>query len=240
MPAPAGGCSLPSGGRCCGRRIGRRCAEDVRHPRRRRRRSGGGRGVPARFARRANSATSFRQRVARGGRCHHRRSDGRVLAWAGRKTPEGVVMNIDRMKAELRRDEGERLTAYPDPLTGGEPWTIGVGHTGGIKPGQTCTPEQSDAWLGQDIAETTADLDRALPWWRGLSETRQRALLNMAFNMGVPRLLGFRGMLAALQAGDYERAALEAFDSRWALQVGDGPGGREDRADRIAEMIREG
>ncbi len=143
-------------------------------------------------------------------------------------------MNIDRMKFELRRDEGVRLKPYRDTVG---KLTLGVGRN---LDDVGLTNEEADYLLENDIGRAMAELDRALPWWRGLSDARQRALLNMAFNMGVPRLLAFRGMLAALQAGDYERAALEAFDSRWALQVGDGPGGREDRADRIAEMFREG
>lgn len=49
----------------------------------------------------------------------------------------------------------------------------------------------------------------------------------------MPRLRQFRNMLACLQVEDYEGAAREALDSRWANQVGD-------RARRIAAMIREG
>ena len=41
--------------------------------------------------------------------------------------------------AFIRDHEGCELHAYPDPGSGGEPWTIGVGHTGGVKPGDTCT-----------------------------------------------------------------------------------------------------
>lgn len=136
-------------------------------------------------------------------------------------------MNIARVKAELCRDEGERLKPYRD---GVGKLTIGVGRNlddVGI------TAAESGVLLENDIAAAAAGLDRALPWWRGLSEARQRALLNMAFNLGVSRLRGFRGMLAALEAGDCERAAAEALDSRWASQVGA-------RAQRIAAMIREG
>ena len=60
-----------------------------------------------------------------------------------------------------------------------------------------------------------------------------RGLCNMAYNLGVPRLLGFERMWAALAAGDYERAADEALDSKWARQVGA-------RAARVAALIREG
>lgn len=136
-------------------------------------------------------------------------------------------MNIDLMKFELRRDEGVRLKPYRDTVG---KLTLGVGRNiddVGI------TSEEADYLLENDIGRAMAELDRALPWWRGLSEARQRALLNMAFNLGLSRLLGFRGMLGALQAGDWGRAAAEALNSRWAGQVGA-------RAQRLAEMIREG
>ena len=87
--------------------------------------------------------------------------------------------------------------------------------------------------LESDIAHAAADLDRALPWWRGLSEARRRALLNMAFNLGLPRLLGFTAMLADLESGDFAGAARETIDSRWARQVGA-------RAQRIATLLAEG
>ena len=53
----------------------------------------------------------------------------------------------------------------------------------------------------------------------------------MAFNMGQPRLAKFKRMIAAIKAGDWDRAAIEALDSRWAAQVGD-------RATEIAAMLR--
>ena len=53
-----------------------------------------------------------------------------------------------------------------------------------------------------------------------LSATRQMVLMDMAFNMGVPRLLKFKKMWAAIHAGEFETASVEMLDSRWALQVG--------------------
>ena len=46
------------------------------------------------------------------------------------------------------------------------------------------------------------------------------ALLSMAFNLGLPRLRGFRKMHAALHRLDFEEAATEALDSKWAYQTG--------------------
>ena len=56
-------------------------------------------------------------------------------------------------KEIAKRHEGLRLTAYPDPATSGAPWTIGYGHTRGVRPGDTCSREQAEAWFEQDWAE---------------------------------------------------------------------------------------
>ncbi|SMH59498.1 glycoside hydrolase family protein [Azospirillum agricola] len=135
--------------------------------------------------------------------------------------------DVTKLKADLIRDEDLRLKPYR--CTAGK-LTIGVGRNledvGIVR-------EEAMLLLDNDIARITADLDRALPWWRTLSEPRRRALANMGFNLGIDRLRGFRKMLAALEAGDCARAALEAEDSLWARQVGG-------RAARIIGAIRNG
>lgn len=57
------------------------------------------------------------------------------------------------------------------------------------------------------------------------------ALIDMCFNMGLPRLLGFKKMIAALKVKDYTKAAIEALDSKWAQDV-------PERAKDVAMMIR--
>ncbi len=136
-------------------------------------------------------------------------------------------MDLTAIKADLVRDEGLRLKPYRDSVG---KLSIGVGRNlddVGI------AEAEAEILLGNDISRAMADLDRALPWWRGLSPPRQRALLNMAFNLGLPRLLGFREMLADLERGDGAGAARAAIDSRWAKQVGA-------RAQRLAMLLAEG
>lgn len=137
-------------------------------------------------------------------------------------------MNIDTLKAELIRDEGLRLKPYR--CTAGK-LTIGVGRN---IDDRGISEAEAMMLLGSDIAAITAELDRAIPWWSSLSDARRRALVNMGVNMGVPRLLGFKRMLAAMQVGDFATAAVEALDSKWAIDVGVG------RAGRVAALIREG
>jgi lysozyme len=137
------------------------------------------------------------------------------------------AMDVKALTNELVRDEGMRTKPYL--CTAGK-LTIGVGRNieeVGI------TEDEARYLLENDIRRVEGELDQAFPWWRQLSDRRQRALANMAFNLGLGRLRKFRKCLAALEAGDYDEAAAEALNSAWAAQVGA-------RAQRIAAMIREG
>ena len=136
-------------------------------------------------------------------------------------------MNIGTLKLELMRDEGVRLKPYEDTVG---KLTIGIGRNlddVGI------TTEEAEYLLLSDIKRTAEALNNALPWWVSLDETRQRVMLNMAFNMGIRSLLGFKNTLAAIQAGRYDEAATGMLSSRWATQVGD-------RAVRLSEMMKNG
>lgn len=128
------------------------------------------------------------------------------------------------MRSELIRDEAMRLKPYRDSVG---KLTIGVGRNlddVGI------SQVEAAQMLDSDIRRTADALDKALPWWRSLDEVRQRVILNMAFNLGVAGLLGFKNTLAAVQAGKYDDAAAGMLASKWARQVGD-------RARRLANMM---
>jgi lysozyme len=64
-----------------------------------------------------------------------------------------------------------------------------------------------------DINAATAAVHNALPWTVGLDLVRYSVLLNLAFNEGVSKLLGFKNMLAALQVGNYKGAAAQLLSS---------------------------
>lgn len=87
--------------------------------------------------------------------------------------------------------------------------------------------------LENDIETCMAELDRARPNWRIHSDARQNVLIEMCFNLGMPRLSEFRNMWAALDAEDYELAANEMLRSRWAVQVGE-------RGQTLSEQMRAG
>ena len=79
--------------------------------------------------------------------------------------------------------EGLRTTAYPDPGTGGEPWTIGYGHTSGTYPGETCTEAQATVWLREDIG-WAENVIRNCPFAGQLKQQQFDALVDFVFNVG--------------------------------------------------------
>lgn len=135
------------------------------------------------------------------------------------------MIDWDQLKEDLIRDEGERLKPYR--CTAGK-ITIGVGRNlddVGI------TKHESRQMLDWDMKQVGWELDKRLPGWRTLPDAVSLGLANMCFNLGWPRLSKFKKMLAAIDRADYDAAADEALNSKWARQVGD-------RADRIAAMFR--
>jgi len=87
--------------------------------------------------------------------------------------------------------------------------------------------------LDDDIIYFSSKLRHFLPFFSALDENRQVALIDMCFNLGIQGLLNFNKMLSALERGDYEDAAKEALNSKWAEQVGE-------RATCLADIIRNG
>lgn len=135
---------------------------------------------------------------------------------------------VNDIMSDLERDEGFVSHAYRDS----EGYlTIGFGRLIDHRLGGGITKHEARQLLTNDVSKTFIDLDNNIPWWRKLSPPRQRAIVNMCFNLGINRFMGFKNMLKALQDGDYHKAADEALDSKWAIQVGS-------RAQRIADLIR--
>lgn len=138
------------------------------------------------------------------------------------------------MKAELtkqlRRDEGEVLSAYQDHLGY---WTIGVGRLIDKRKRGGLSAEESAYLLSNDIDKRDKELQKRLPWAVKLDEARYGVLLNMAFQMGVDGLLGFTNTLELIRTGSYEKAAEGMLSSLWAKQT-------PARAKRLAVQMRTG
>lgn len=136
-------------------------------------------------------------------------------------------MNEAELVKALSRDEGRKARIYVD--------TVGK-VSGGV--GRNLTDkgfreDEIDLMLKNDIAEAVGELDAVAPWWRGLDDVRQNVLVNMMFNLGRSRFLGFKKFLAAVQVGNYKEAGVQMLDSQWARQVGA-------RATRLAVQMRTG
>jgi len=110
----------------------------------------------------------------------------------------------------IKQHEGLRLKAYPDPGTGGAPYTIGYGHTSGVKKGDTCTKEQAEHWLDEDILNASMIVERAVKV--SLSNSQRDALVSLVFNIGGTAFMKST-LLRLLNMGDYIGAASQ-FD-RW-------------------------
>ena len=137
------------------------------------------------------------------------------------------IMNREQLIEELKRDEGVVLTLYQ--CSAGKN-TIGVGRN---LDDRGITDDESDYLLSNDIDICIEELTNAFPWFVDLSDTRQRVMVNMCFNLGLSRLMGFKNFLAAMEAGDWETAGVEMLDSKWAVQVGP-------RSTRLKDLVLEG
>lgn len=144
---------------------------------------------------------------------------------------------LDQLKVDEQSGKAA-LTSYICPAGH---WTIGWGHNLEAHPdprfparaGTTCTIEQADAWLAEDVASAQAGLITRWPWMVRLPRGVFEALTNIAFNMGVQRFAGFVQTLAALEAHNFVLAADELEDSLWFRQVGN-------RGKRVVAQVRRG
>jgi len=109
----------------------------------------------------------------------------------------------------IKEFEGCRLEAYPDPETGGDPWTIGWGATrhfdgAAVKRGDVITQAVADDMLDSHVRDALAPrLAKSIPAWPKLSASQQAALLSFAYNVG-PGFYGasgFETITAALRDG---------------------------------------
>lgn len=83
----------------------------------------------------------------------------------------------------IKQFEGYSSKAYPDPATGGAPWTIGYGTTNGVKPGMVITAEQAENMLRDDVAKFERGVSALLtaPTTKGQFD----AMVSLAYNIGL-------------------------------------------------------
>ena len=95
------------------------------------------------------------------------------------------------------------------------------------------TVEDALYLLKNDVKRCEEELIKNISFYYQLDDERQYALLDMCFNMGIKKLMGFKKMLNAMLIGDFRGAAKECLNSKYAREVGK-------RAERIARLIETG
>jgi lysozyme len=143
-------------------------------------------------------------------------------------------MNIEALREQLKVDEGVKYEIYKDHL--GYP-TFGIGHLiteddpeHGEPDGTEISEDRVNEVFESDVAKFVSEAKILFPDLDELPDVAQQVIVNMAFNMGRPRLSKFKNFIAGVNDRDWTRAAEEMMDSRWADQVGA-------RATRLRNLI---
>lgn len=136
-------------------------------------------------------------------------------------------MNIPRLVKQLKIDEGFSLKVYKD--TKGYR-TVGIGHyikdsdpeyLRKLKVGDKITQEKSMELFIADLATALQDaMVIFYPIWEKFPDEAKEVFVNMLFNLGRTRFLGFKKTIAAAHSLDWKTVAVEMMDSKWARQVG--------------------
>jgi lysozyme len=125
-------------------------------------------------------------------------------------------MNRVRLSKQLGVDEGRTRRLYKDTASPPK-WTVGVGRNiedRGLR------DDEIDLMLNNDIDEAVGIARALVSNFDKLDDVRQEVIVNMAFNMGIVRLGGFKKFIAALVQLNFSAAASEMQNSAWFSQVG--------------------
>lgn len=138
--------------------------------------------------------------------------------------PVSLILDLKR---QLAGDEGNVKYGYKDSLGY---LTIGIGflideRKGGLR------PEEIGFIFANRIELIRTELAQKAPWMSKLSEARQGAFLNMAYQLGVDGLLRFKNTLASAQAGEWDKVEAGVLASLYAKQT-------PNRARRIAKQLQ--
>ena len=95
-------------------------------------------------------------------------------------------MDMVRLRETITRHEGSRLQMYQDSLG---IWTIGVGHNIQEK---GISPKVMELMLDEDLEEAISELKRSVSFFSKMPQQVQEALVNLSFNLGIPRLMQFK------------------------------------------------
>jgi len=143
-------------------------------------------------------------------------------------------MNLEELKEDLIREEGLKYEIYR--CSEGFP-TAGIGHLitewdeeyYSLPIGAEVSKEQVDKWFEADLYVAMNDMEKFCEGME-VDENVKECVTQMAFQLGLPRLNGFKNFKQALKDGDIAKAQAEMKDSRWYKQT-------TNRAERLIEKI---
>lgn len=143
-------------------------------------------------------------------------------------------MNREAVFEQLKIDEGVEYKVYLDHLGLA---TFGVGHLildsdpeHGADVDTPVSEDRVKECFEKDLDTAISECEKLYENWNDFPGEVQEVLVNMMFNMGRPRLSQFKNFKAALDEGDWKKAAVEGRDSRWYKQV-------TNRAERLMSRL---
>ena len=142
-------------------------------------------------------------------------------------------MNIERVKNTIKVNEGIRDKAYKDTLGN---WTTGVGHLIKIPDEdylikKKLTEEEINIIFNTDLNQAIDDARKFIDE-TSIDEVAFEIVVDMAFNLGLPKLMLFKNFKKALLENNYVKASDEMMDSLWAKQL-------PNRAGKLSLLMRE-
>lgn len=161
-----------------------------------------------------------------------------------KEEPMKIIIDDETCIQRLVVNEGIKLKSYRCPAGY---VTIGIGRNLDLNPltqeelayvGHNCrtffiSKDQAFYLCRNDIKRVKEQLDKELPWWRDLNTDRQFVMIDLCYNMGIKKLLGFQKTLQSIATGYYIKAGEQLLQSLYAKQVGK-------RARRNAECLQTG
>lgn len=124
-----------------------------------------------------------------------------------------MIKLTDKFVKKVAEFEGLRTKAYKCP---GGVWTIGYGHTAGVRPGQRCTRLQAEAWLREDLAAAARGVEAL---GLDLTQGQAEALVDFVFNLGIGALK--RSTLLKFIRKGYATEDIQAEFRRWVYAGGE-------------------
>lgn len=121
-------------------------------------------------------------------------------------------MDLTKLIESIKRFEGLELKPYKCPAG-----KLSIGYGRNLQD-NGITINEANLLLENDLLNIKLELEDKLPVFTKLDDVRQNVLIEMAYNMGVPRLLRFKHTIKSLELYEFEKASKEMLDSRWHQQ----------------------